>query len=64
MIIVLFSSSVIRCQVSWKAIKSIKLKNLDVLKDKILFNIKTVFQTPQSFFPPGTKYVYIDMLPL
>lgn len=61
---VLFNPSLIRCQVSWKAIKSIKSKNPDVLQDAILFNIETVFQIPQSFFPSRTKYSCTDLLPV
>lgn len=41
-----FNSSLVMCQVSWKPIKSIKLRNLDILKDIILFNIETVLQKP------------------
>lgn len=59
---VLFSSSVVRCQVSWKATKSIKLKIS--LKDKILFSIKTMSQILQPFLPSKTKYVCIDIPPL
>lgn len=59
-----FNSSLVRRQVSKKTIKSMKLGNLDILKDIILFNIDTMLQVPPLFFSERTKYVRFDMLPV
>lgn len=48
--VVKFNASLVTCQVSWKPIKSVKLRNLDILKDIILFNIETASKTLILFF--------------